>query len=337
MLTNRPIPTTILVIASLALSARTVSAHPSSGIVVDQQGQIFFQDILGGAIWKIDAQGKLTKYYDKLGGHWMALDAKGSFSRADLKLVKRITPSGTRPSLILADGGAPIVVNPDGNLYYGHELLDGGRVAVGLTRISPDGTLVRHLATHAPGGVAVGLTRISPDGKQAPFSPALRRTLEKRDDGVFGLATGPNDSVYVSTWDAVLRVDQDGTVTTVVHPVVVSDCDEDPADHKPSNRLPYLRGLAVDARGTVYAAATSCHRLLKIAPDGKVETVLKAERPWSPTGVAVHGGEVYVLEYTNANGGPDEGWLPRVRRLGRDGKVTTLATISRPGGERQRN
>ncbi len=118
-------------------------------------------------------------------------------------------------------------------------------------------------------------------------------------------------------------------MTMVVQHVVVKDCDADPADHKPSNRLPYLRGLAVDAGGTVYAAATSCHRLLKITPDGKIETVLKAERPWSPTGVAVHGGDVYVLEYTNANGAAVEGWLPRVRRLGRDGKVTTLATISR--------
>ena len=146
---------------------------------------------------------------------------------------------------------------------------------------------------------------------------------------MFGLASGPDGSIYVSTWDAVLKVNTEGTATTVVHPVVVKDCDEDPADHKRSNRLPNLRGLAVDAQGTVYAAATSCHRVLKIAPDGKVESVLRAERPWSPTGVAVHGGAVYVLEYTNANGGPDEGWLPRVRTIGRDGKVTTLSTISR--------
>jgi hypothetical protein len=124
-------------------------------------------------------------------------------------------------------------------------------------------------------------------------------------------------------------VTQDGTVSTIVQGVVVKDCDEDRADHRPSNRLPCLRGLAVDAQATIYAAATSCHRLLKIAPDGKVESVMTAERPWSPTGMAVHGGAVYVLEYTNANGGPNEGWLPRVRRLGRDGSVTTLATISR--------
>jgi sugar lactone lactonase YvrE len=236
----------------------------------------------------------------------MALDGEGSFSRADLKLVKRITPFGAKPTLIIADGGAPIVVSPDGNLYYGHSLLDGGRVAVGLTRISPD-------------------------GKQTLFSPDLKKTLEKMDDGVFGLATGPDGSVYVSTWDSVLKVNQDGTVTMVVHPVVVKDCDDDPADHKTSNRLPYLRGLAVDAAGTVYAAATSCHRLLKIASDGKVETILKAERPWSPTGVAVYGEDVYALEYTNANGGSDEGWIPRVRRLGRGGEVTTLAVISRQG------
>jgi hypothetical protein len=298
------IPTTILVITSIALGAQPTSAHPSSGIVVDQQGQVFFQDIVGSAIWKIDVQGNLTKYYDKLGGHWMVLDSNGSFARADLKRVKRITPPGAKPALLVADGGAPIVVNADGNLYYGHTVLDGGKVEVGLTRFSPE-------------------------GKQSLFAPDLKKTLEKRDDGVFGLASGPNDSVYVSTWDSVLRVNHDGTVTTVVRPVVVEDCDKDPADHEASNRLPYLRGLAVDASGTVYAAATSCHRLLKIEPSGKVESILKSERPWSPTGVAVHHKAVYVLEYTNANGGPDEGWLPRVRRLAPDGKVTTLATISR--------
>jgi sugar lactone lactonase YvrE len=304
MLANSRIPITILAIALLASPAPIASAHPSSGIVVDQQGQVFFQDIVAGAIWKIDVQGNLTKYYDQLGGHWMALDGDGTFAHADLTLVRRITPLGAKPTLLVADGGAPIAVHPEGTLFYGHTLLNGGKVGRGLTRISPD-------------------------GKQTLFSPELTQTLEKTDDGVFGLAIGSDGSIYVSSWDVVLKVSQDGRVSTVVRPVVVKDCDADPADHKPSNRLPCLRGLAVDAQGTVYAAATSCHRVLKIAQDGKVESVLRAELPWSPTGVAVHGGAVYVLESTNANGGPDEGWRPRVRRLGPDGKVATLATISR--------
>jgi sugar lactone lactonase YvrE len=304
-MTIKILTTTILLLAAFALIAPAASAHPSSGIVVDQQGQVYFEDILGHAIWKIDAQGKLTKFHDKLGGHWMALDKNGSFARANVTPFKRITPFGEKPTLLVAEGGAPITVTAEGILYYG--LVREGRQ---VTR---------------------GLTRISPDGKRTPFSPDLKHTLEKMDQGVFGLATGPNGSLYVSSWDAIFKVNPDGTVGTVVHPIVVKDCDADPADHKPTNRLPYLRGIAVDETGTIYAAATSCHRVLKISADGKVESILRAERPWSPTGVALHAGAVYVLEYTNANGGPDEGWLPRVRKLGRDGQVTTLATISRRG------
>src|SRR5260370_36873277 len=120
----------------------------------------------------------------------------------------------------------------------------------------------------------------------------------------------------------------DGTFTKLAHPVVVNDCDVDFPDNNPKFPMPALRGLAVDSRGTVYAAATGCHRVVKITADGKVETLLKAARPWSPTGVTVSGEDVYVLEYTNATAGVDKGWRPRVPKIGRDGKVTTPATLS---------
>jgi hypothetical protein len=93
-----------------------------------------------------------------------------------------------------------------------------------------------------------------------------------------------------------------------------------------------LRGLAVDDRGTAYVAATGCRTVVKVTADGKVETLLKAERPWSPTGVALHGGTVYVLEYPNANGSDHDDWVPRVRKVDRAGKVSILATF--PKGDR---
>ena len=291
-----------LALVFVALMNGAVSAHPSSGIVVDQKGQVFFQDIIGGVIWKIDERGKLSKYADVKGGHWLALDAEGKFSRATPKYYKRITPDGAKPALIHADGGAPLVVNSDGSLYYASCDKDD-----------------------RPGGLA--LTRQTPDGKRTPFSPALTKALHRIDDGITGLASGPDGCLYVACWTAVFKVKSDGSVTTLAHPIEIPDCDEDKADHKASNRLPYLRGLAVCADGIVYAAATSCHCVIKITPEGKVETVLKARRPWSPTGVAIEGRNVYVLEYTNANGPATKGWRPRVRKLGRDGKVTTLATI----------
>jgi hypothetical protein len=280
--------------AQVVLSSETVSAHPGSGIVVDPQGQVFFQDSAARTIWRIDTIGQVSAYYDKLGGHWMALDTKGSFARSDLKLVERITPSGVSPVLIVADGGAPIAVNADGNLYYGLSLSSAGKIAVGMMKISPD-------------------------GKQEEFASDFAKTIEKL--GITGLASGSDGTLYVACLTGVMKVTTNGTFTTLVNPVVVKDCDQD----APTS---FLRGLDVDLHGTVYAAACGCRCVLKIATDGGVETVLKAEPPWSPTGVAVQDGDVYVLEYTNANGGLAEGWLPRVRKLGRDGKVTTLATIS---------
>jgi hypothetical protein len=59
----------------------------------------------------------------------------------------------------------------------------------------------------------------------------------------------------------------------------------------------------------------------------QVTSILKAERPWSPTGVAVRGDDVDVLGYTNANGPGTEGWRPRVRSLAKDNTVTTLVTV----------
>jgi sugar lactone lactonase YvrE len=302
----RSVACSLLAWSFLGLTAGNAVGHPGSGIVVDAKGQVFFQDIAGRAIWKIDLQGGLSKYDDRMGGHWMALDADGSFSRADLPHFKRITPDGEKPALVVADGGSPIAVNRDGNLYY----------LCGFSRSEP----------MDPGGPLIG--RMSPEGKRTVLAPGLKETVEKLG-GITGLAAGPDGWLYAACPSAVLRVGPDGTSRTIAHPVAVADCDEDFPDGNPNFPLPALRGLAVDREGTVYAAATGCHRVVRIARDGQVEVVLKAERPWSPTGVAVHGDDVYVLEYTNANGGQAEGWMPRVRKLARDGKVTTLATVSR--------
>jgi streptogramin lyase len=45
------------------------SAHPGSGIVVDDKGQVYFQDVATRAVWKIDPRGRLTEYHTGIGGH----------------------------------------------------------------------------------------------------------------------------------------------------------------------------------------------------------------------------------------------------------------------------
>ena len=123
-------------------------------------------------------------------------------------------------------------------------------------------------------------------------------------------------------------MDTNGTFTTILDSISLPDCDVDYPDGNTNFALPALRGLAVDEHGNVFAAGTGCHRVVKITPTGKIQTVLISERPWSPTGVALHEGNLYVLEYANATKGRDSGWLPRVRELGPDGTVTSLVTIT---------
>jgi sugar lactone lactonase YvrE len=307
----RALPLATLCLLAACVAAGPAAAHPASGIVVDAQGQVYFI-YTGHGVMKIAPDGgKPSLIHPSKGGHWMCLDPDGAFARAKPKYFQRITPDGVKPAIIFADGGAPLVVHRDGNLYYGSWSSSDDRFA--------------------PGGITV--TRLSTDGKPTEFAPQLQQTLASFDDGVTGLAIAPDGFLYVAGRTAVVKVNvADGTVRTLIHPIKISDCDDDPPDGRAELSGPCLRGLAVDAKGNVYAAAQGCHRVLKITPDGKASVILKADRPWSPTGVALGGRDdsLYVLEYANANGGPNEGegWLPRVRKLAPDGKVTTLVTIT---------
>lgn len=295
----------MLVVCQCLLIASASFAHPASGIVVDAHGRLYFIYSSHG-VMRLEPSGKLTNIHADRGGHWLAIDPGGAFSKVTPKEFERIMPDGVIPSLIFASGGAPLVVGPDGNLYYGS---DGSQEE-----------------SFPPGALTV--VRLSPDGWKDLFAPTLKGKLTELRDGVTGLASGPDGSIYVATWNGIVKLKRDGSISKIVHPIVVKDCDNDPADHNPANASsPLLRGLGVDSYGNIYVAATSCHRVLKIPPGGLVTSILKSERPWSPTGVAVSGEDIFVLEYTNANGPATEGWRPRVRIVARDGTVTTLVTV----------
>lgn len=115
----------------------------------------------------------------------------------------------------------------------------------------------------------------------------------------------------------------EGAVTTLVERPEVTDCDPIP----PPDGLPGFQGLDVATNGTVYAAATGCRAVLKIAPSKSSETLVKSEAPWSPTAVALHDGDLHILEWTNPNDGPSARWRPRVRKLSADDQLTILVTI----------
>jgi len=299
---NRSRTAGVLVRLGLLLAgAMVASAHPGSSIVVDSQGQVYFVDT-GQGVWKLDRQGRLTLIH-KLGYHWMAIDDKGLFAKSnalgdfDRGSFERITPAGAAPALIISSD-YPIEVGADGGLYY--------------VPFQPQ--RLRELVRRTSEGARSVFARLPADPGDKPML------------WVNGIAAGPAGSLYITDNDTVRKIDRNGTVSTFREAIQAPGC---PAPLPDTPKLPYLRGLAVAPDGTVYAAANGCRSLIEIRAQGPIRTVLEAQSPWSPTGVALAGNDIYVLEYLHTPGDNRREWIPRVRKIAAGGRVTILATVER--------
>jgi len=164
------------------------------------------------------------------------------------------------------------------------------------------------------------VVRLNRDGRTEPVA-----VLETSAQWLNGIARG-RDGFYFTEDDAVKKLAADGSVSVIADKVMPAEC---AADRVPETSVPYLRGLAVGGDGDVFVAATGCRVVVRIDRRGVVATVLRAESPWAPTAVALHGDAVYVLEYLHTPGDNRRQWLPRVRKVDAGGHVTTIATVKR--------
>jgi len=279
------------------LFAINLFAHPGSGIVLDKEGNIYFTDT-GKGVWKIDTQGKLS-FLPASKFHWMSIDAIGSFGGSPKSFgeyFERVTTKSNKPSLIMCSD-FPLVVNKDGNIYY---------------------------ANTRPGSAKI--IKRTPDGKESVFA------TNKIFEFINGITAGADGSLYITessnaNANTIRKITMDGTIS-IIATFVGKDGIDLPLETVPS----YCRGLVVDSIGNIYVAATGSRSVLKITPQGIITTILQTPGPWTATGVAVFHGEVYILEWhdvTRENLEVRSAWLPRVRKIGVDGKQTILATVSR--------
>src|SRR5262245_58267541 len=281
--------------AMTLLAAAPALAHPGSAIVVDRLGQVWFLDT-GDGLWKIDTNGKLIR----VGGnrfHWMTIDQDNRFTGATFP--RDVTRVETSPTLLIASD-YPIAMGRDGNLYYPSTTANG---RVQLMRVPPSGaaTLVVALPTTTASG-----------------SPL---------QWLNGLTGGADGNVYFTENSSIRRVTMQGRVETAVKDVRAPGCVAIPGNA--SSEGPFLRGLSVDASGVMYVAASGCGSVLRITPEGVVTKLVQLESPWSPTAVALFGTDVYVLEYLHTEAEDRRAWIPRVRKVSRDGTSVVIAKVER--------
>lgn len=273
-------------------------AHPGSGIVVDRQGQIYFVDT-GSGVWKIDSHGTLTRHPGPA-FHWMAMDADDRFANTRLPSGSdwEITPAGAKPTLLLASD-FPITMGRDGNLYYPSPSRSGGLQVV----------------------------RLMPSGQTSVLATLPATTASGPLRWLNGIAAGPDGSVYYTENNAIRRISASGQLSTVVGNITLANCAQIPGTG--ANERPFLRGLDVDPRGTIYVAASGCGSVLKVTPEGQVSTLAQLQGPWSPTAVVFFANDLYVLEYLHTAAENRREWLPRVRKISSDGKTAIIARVER--------
>ena len=289
----------MLILAATGTPSSAV-AHPGAGIAVDRRGQVYFLDT-GSGLWRIDRLGRLTHLSRTL-FHWLAIDEDNRFANARLPsgAFGEIVKVGSNPTVLLSSD-YPIAIGKDGNLYY----QSGAAGSLRLMRMTPSGA----------------------SSVVAPLPPAVNGELLPH---IGGITAGPDSSLYYTEDAAIRRIDAQGRVSTIATVSAPANAPSIPA----TDQHPYLRGLAVNDRGVMYFCDTGDARLLRMASDRTITTVLQTQSPWSPTAVALDGGDVYVLEFLHTTREVRRDWLPRVRKIASDGASRIVATVDQMPGAR---
>lgn len=311
----------IAILAVAAIPGGRADAHPPWGIAVDERGRVYFADIdHGNHVWRIDAPGKLTSLVAGRHSHDLHLGRDGTLFVAHIAYIPRGDRYESRLLKIGPDGAMSEIIPPttDRKRFWGNAFtLDGGgSVYFGYTNNPQAGEAEDEslLLNRGPDGrvaVLAGSKAGDRDGKGE----------EARFRAINALAWGPDGVLYVADEAAIRKVARDGTVTTLARDLVTKG----PGLLPPGGAI-HLFGLAVAADGTSYVADNGGRRIVKVTPDGRSSTVFRSEPPWAPTGVAMSGDDLYILEV--GPGRTRQSMGLRVRKVSPGGKSEVLATVA---------
>lgn len=298
----------ILLILILMLVPGMVNSHPWGGLVIDSEGNIYFTFICPIAdndhyacVWKIDPEQKLSEVL------------KSQRSPSDIVLSRDIfrnvfgaERTGNAPNYTNSfwkvganNEGTIILQTRDQNIFH-----------------------IQAYAVHENGDLYFAKDNsLFIRDKEGSVSELDISTPENQRIGLMEFSS--SGELYILAGDNLYSFD--GNKTSLI----AADLKEENPDNIPFRGANILFDMAIDENGSIYLAYYGNRSVIKVTPNGAKSTILEAEGPWSPHGVDIFNGELYVLESTLGDGKwwkfwQDERIIPRVRKLGSDGTVSTL-------------
>jgi len=229
--------------------------------------------------------------------------------------IWRLDPDGKLTSLAQNMHLDFLIIGDDGNLYLINDR---------SWKLSPEGHLTEILrSVEIPKTIAWAFAIDSQGNIKGP---------QVRFGKIHAATMGQDGSIYALDQEQHIRkVGPDGTDSTLSQSEEA--CYAEGGEEKRMRTM----GLAVDAANNVYVANYWKRAVFKLTPDGIVTTVMSSSWPWAPTGVVVRGSDLYVLERMSnpyaassiieVSTLADRLGSPRVRKVSRDGTVTTLAVV----------
>lgn len=254
-------------ILTLAVVPARAHAHPGAGIVVDRNGTVYFV---------VSGSSHLMK--------WRAGEKATVFVSDDrIRLPHHLTYG--------RDGFIYVVSDDDGRVF---RIDDAGRLHLHFDTRSARPSRQSRLQIGAWGdpftvdsvgniyglgdGDVSAIVRVSLNGAVVPIAAGTTfGELHFR-----GMAIGPDGALYLTDASRVWRIRGDSAEAIVPRGVT----------------LAFPDGIAVDDAGNIYVADMEAKHVVRLAPDGEVNTpAYLAEMEFrGPTGVAVRGDTVYVLD-----------------------------------------
>ena len=268
-----------LILGLLLSMSPPLQAHPSWGIAVNSQGELYVADILHGG----------------LGCIW------------------RISPSG-QPSMLIKDFHCHALQEaPDGYIYAAGSWEDKGIEWQAVVQIAPGGKwnelfrvkkweefFAGSFGVDAKGNFYFAFNKKvwqrSPDGQ-------LRSCSDHRFNWINNLIASPEGEIYVVDKDdkggTLYCIGQDGEAEPIAYKVMASASD---TLHCPDNHDRRILGMELDTQSNIYLASNCGRQIIKVKPDGKQSIYYSSEGSWYPLGLAIQNETAYIIELSQKKG-----------------------------------